>query len=269
MKSARKKTKAIPKFIGRFNPAEAQALGRIFLKITDSGRLDRTQFRDILHSTFDMNDDSLMDRMFRTFDHDSDGYLTCNEWLTGLWIFLKGNVTEQTTYCFQVYDIDGDGYLSKSDLFQLLKSSLRPAIAKAMPFGQRGGNEQTPADSPRTARSHRQITRGHTEEADKEIDLDLVDEDKPSGGPTAAVMGNNEDDPDEGPRDLSEMALSLLDRDLDGRVSLEDFLQSVQNDYLLMEILGSCLPSGARAAAVLAALSGNGTLPISVPPPTA
>jgi hypothetical protein len=34
MKSARKKTKAIPKFIGRFNPAEAQALGRIFLKIT-------------------------------------------------------------------------------------------------------------------------------------------------------------------------------------------------------------------------------------------
>lgn len=89
MKSARKKAKAVPKFIGRFNPAEAQALGRIFLKITDSGRLDRTQFRDILHSTFDMNDDSLMDRIFRTFDHDSDGYLTCNEWLTGLWIFFK------------------------------------------------------------------------------------------------------------------------------------------------------------------------------------
>lgn len=34
MKSARKKAKAVPKFIGRFNPAEAQALGRIFLKIT-------------------------------------------------------------------------------------------------------------------------------------------------------------------------------------------------------------------------------------------
>jgi hypothetical protein len=79
-------------------------------------------------------------------------------------------------------------------------------------------------------------------------------------------MGNNENDPDEGPRDLSEMALSPLDRDLDGRVSLEYFLQSVQNDYLLMEIFESCLPSGARAAAVLAVLSRNGTLPISVPP---
>lgn len=80
-------------------------------------------------------------------------------------------------------------------------------------------------------------------------------------------MGNNEDDPDEGARDLSEMALGLLDRDMDGRVSLEDFIQSVHNDYLLMEILGSCLPSASRAAAVLAALSGNGTLNITIANP--
>lgn len=34
IKGARKKVKAAPKFIGRFSPGEAQALGRIFLKIT-------------------------------------------------------------------------------------------------------------------------------------------------------------------------------------------------------------------------------------------
>lgn len=75
-----------------------------------------------------------------------------------------------------MYDIDGDGYLSKGDLFQLLKSSLRPAIAKAMPFGQRGIQEQTPVDSPRT---NRQFTRGQTEDADKELDID--DDEKPTG----------------------------------------------------------------------------------------
>ena len=107
-------------------------------------------------------------------------------------------------------------------------------------------------------------------------------------------MGNNEDDPDEGPRDLSEIALGLLDRDNDGRVSLEDFLQSVQDDNLLLEVLGSCLPSGARAleiqkicsslvkidfnqylfhqtlgaraAAVLAALSGGSSLTNAISP---
>ena len=49
-----------------------------------------------------MNDDSLMDRMFRTFDSDADGYLNCKEWLYGLWIFLKGNLVEKATYSFQV-----------------------------------------------------------------------------------------------------------------------------------------------------------------------
>lgn len=77
-----------------------------------------------------------------------------------------------------------------------------------------------------------------------------------------AVMGNAEDDPDEGARDLSEMALNLLDHDQDGRVSLEDFLQSVQEDNLLLESLGSCLPSASRAAAVLAALGGQGSVPM-------
>ena len=77
-------------------------------------------------------------------------------------------------------------------------------------------------------------------------------------------MGINEDDPDEGARDLSEMALSLLDRDTDGRVSLEDFLQSIQNDYLLMEISESCLPSGARAAAIAAAMEVGSSLRVSL-----
>ncbi len=68
-----------------------------------------------------------MDRMFRTFDHDTDSYLNQMEWLAGLWIFLKGNLNEQATYCFQIYDIDEDGFVSKEDMFQLLKTSLRPA----------------------------------------------------------------------------------------------------------------------------------------------
>lgn len=88
-----------------------------------------------------------------------------------------------------------------------------------------------------------------------------------TGRPTVAVMGNTEDDPDEGARDLSEMALNLLDKDLDGKVSLDDFLRSVHEDNLLLEILGSCLPSAARAAAVLAALSNNGKIPLSLLPP--
>ena len=38
-----------------------------------------------------------------------------------------GLLNEQATYCFQIYDIDEDGFVSKEDMFQLLKTSLRPA----------------------------------------------------------------------------------------------------------------------------------------------
>ena len=75
---------------------------------------------------------------------------------------------------------------------------------------------------------------------------------------TVAVAGGNaEDDPDEGARDLTEIAIALLDKDMDGRVSMADFLTSVSEDSLLLEILGPCLPSAARAAAILSALSSS------------
>jgi hypothetical protein len=67
-----------------------------------------------------MNDDSLMDQMFRTFDHDTEGFLSCSEWLTGLWIFLRGNVTEQITYCFQVKNLNFDNKFKQ--LMQLIIS---------------------------------------------------------------------------------------------------------------------------------------------------
>lgn len=71
----------------------------------------------------------------------------------------------------QVYDIDDDGYLSKADLFGLLKSSLRPVLAKAVPFESRGTNEQvTPNATP-----HRSTTPTDDQEA-KEAEADLPDE---------------------------------------------------------------------------------------------
>ena len=193
----------------------------------------------------------LMDRMFRTFDHDTDGYLNQMEWLAGLWIFLKGNLIEQATYCFQIYDIDEDGYISKDDMFQLLKSSLRPAVVK-------GVNYRTQTDRRTPSPSLPQITQGKGEDGqagvEREAGSERAQEDKQTTGPD--VM-SHEDDPDEGARDLSEIAVTLLDRDGDGRISLDDYLTSIQSDPLLLEVVGPCLPTSSRAAAVLAALGSN------------
>lgn len=118
-----------------FNRNEIENLVRIFkglfLDMTkneqqkhENYKLDRNKFRDILHNTFNMTDDMLMDRVFRAFDKDSDSYVNMQEWVRGLSIFLRGTFDEKTKYCFEVYDLNSDGYISREEMFHMLKYSI-------------------------------------------------------------------------------------------------------------------------------------------------
>lgn len=51
-----------------------------------------------------------------------------------------------------------------------------------------------------------------------------------------------DEDPDEGAKDLAEIVLKKLDKDKDGKVSLEDYKLSVEEEPLLLEAFGRCLP---------------------------
>ncbi|XP_065804108.1 calaxin isoform X4 [Labrus bergylta] len=75
---------------------------------------------------FGMTDYMIMDGgiVFRTFDKDNDGSVSVKEWIEGLSVFLRGTLEEKIKYCFQVYDLNGDNYISKEEMFQLLKNSL-------------------------------------------------------------------------------------------------------------------------------------------------
>lgn len=63
-----------------------------------------------------------------------------------------------------------------------------------------------------------------------------------------------EEDPEEGVRDLSEMALKKLDIDHDGKVSFLDYETTVQGEPLLLEAFGQVLPTPENAAAFLLTL---------------
>ncbi|XP_009999891.1 PREDICTED: EF-hand calcium-binding domain-containing protein 1 [Chaetura pelagica] len=81
-------------------------------------------FREALHATFGMTDDVIMDRVFRAFDRNNKNRISAVEWVEGLAVFLRGTMAEKMKYCFQVYDLNGDGYISREEMFQLLKNSL-------------------------------------------------------------------------------------------------------------------------------------------------
>ncbi|GAB1606497.1 EF-hand calcium-binding domain-containing protein 1-like [Argonauta hians] len=106
-----------------FTLAEANHLAKIYNHYTDK-KLDRIRFRDILLYIFGMTNDILMDRVFRAFDKDNDSGICLEEWIGGLSVFLRGNNEEKITYCFDVYDLNGDGYISREEMFQMLKHCL-------------------------------------------------------------------------------------------------------------------------------------------------
>ncbi|NXY65304.1 EFCB1 protein, partial [Callaeas wilsoni] len=114
-----------------FNKSEVECLINLFNTLVAKASshfagagFDRTVFRDTLHSAFGMTDDVVLDRVFSTFDRDNNGCITVEEWVEGLAVLLRGTLEEKIKYCFDVYDLNGDGYISREEMFQMLKNSL-------------------------------------------------------------------------------------------------------------------------------------------------
>ncbi len=71
-----------------------------------NARIDRITFRDLLQDHFHMSDDFFMDRVFRAFDKDSDGYLSHEEWVVGLSTFIKGDLDSAIKCKYWLYTHD-------------------------------------------------------------------------------------------------------------------------------------------------------------------
>ncbi|XP_075158895.1 calaxin [Haematobia irritans] len=189
----------------RFTKDEIEALFRIYRKLVANNQyaakslasgpagaiakpqtqegIDRIVFRELLHSTFDIvTEEILMERIFCSWDKAHEGLpIRLEGWLIGLSTFLRGNPVERAGFCFRVYDLNGDGYITKDEMFTLLRNCL--------------------------------------------------------------IKQPQDEDPDEGVKDLVEIVLKKFDVDKDGKVSLEDFMATVSAQPLLIEAFGQCLPT--------------------------
>ncbi|KAJ8002561.1 hypothetical protein DPEC_G00160180 [Dallia pectoralis] len=81
--------------------------------------LTATEFADALG----LKPDSIfVDSMFTLADKDGNGYLSFQEFLNVIVIFMNGSPEEKSKLMFSMHDIDGDGFLSKEDFTRLLRS---------------------------------------------------------------------------------------------------------------------------------------------------
>ncbi|XP_004677166.1 PREDICTED: EF-hand calcium-binding domain-containing protein 1-like [Condylura cristata] len=130
-KALKKLVESISNTVKTFKKNEIECLIRLFhslVKTTDKRLdnvgLDLNAFRGILHNTFGMTDDLLLNRVFYVFDKDKDNCVNVKEWVKGLSVFLRGTFEEKLKFCFEVYYLNGDGYISREKIFDMLKNSL-------------------------------------------------------------------------------------------------------------------------------------------------
>lgn len=66
-----------------------------------------------------------MERIFTAWEKGHEGLpLRLEGWLVGLSVFLRGTQAERAAFCFRVYDLNNDGFVTKDEMFSLLKNCL-------------------------------------------------------------------------------------------------------------------------------------------------
>ncbi|KAH3767797.1 calcineurin B [Pelomyxa schiedti] len=109
-----------------FSEAEVTALYHHYKRISSSiqrdGVIDQNEFRQALGAGVNS---VFVDRIFTIFDSNHDSLLSFDEFVHGLSGFCdRANRDEKLELSFRVYDIDGDGYISKEELMSMLRASL-------------------------------------------------------------------------------------------------------------------------------------------------
>jgi len=94
----------------------------IFFRVLFLKGFDRLMFREFLQNEFGITTEEILtDRIFCFFDQRNDGVIHEDEWIIGLSVLLKGSQDERIKYTFTIYDLNNDGFITKEEIFSLLR----------------------------------------------------------------------------------------------------------------------------------------------------
>lgn len=86
-----------------------------------SQNITRSQFRKIFHYCFNIPD-FLWDRIFIALERTITPTVTIDTWAKTMSLYLRGTFDDKITYCFNCYDIQGDGIIRRDQMIILMKN---------------------------------------------------------------------------------------------------------------------------------------------------
>ncbi|XP_042196900.1 Kv channel-interacting protein 4 isoform X1 [Callorhinchus milii] len=115
----------------KFTKKELQILYRGFKNECPSGIVNEDTFKDIYAQFFPREEVtylSISDAstyahfLFNAFDTDHNGSVSFEDFVTGLSVLLRGTIQDKLKWAFNLYDINKDGYITKEEMLDIMKS---------------------------------------------------------------------------------------------------------------------------------------------------
>jgi len=104
-----------------FDKNELNDLFQEMLKKSPNGQMSQSEFMDFLNR-LGMKNTNIIQILFKIFDLNKDSTVDFKEVVCGLSVLARGTTQERIRFAFQIYDFNGDGRLSKEEVFSIIMS---------------------------------------------------------------------------------------------------------------------------------------------------
>jgi len=104
-----------------FDQKELKAMFKQFKKETPSGIINKDEFREVMKQ-MGVLDLFLQDLIFNVFDDNKDGSINFQEFVTALSVMTRGDPNEKLEFAFSMYDLDGNGFIDKEEMQQIMEA---------------------------------------------------------------------------------------------------------------------------------------------------
>lgn len=107
----------------KFTRQELKFMYQGFKQVCPTGIVHENTFRDIYAQFFPQGDVShYAHYVFQAFDQDHNGTITFQDFVVGLSALSRGAPVEKLRWAFQLYDINGDGCISRDEMQEIIAS---------------------------------------------------------------------------------------------------------------------------------------------------
>ncbi len=97
-----------------FSEQEIKAYYKEFKRNSKTGTMKVDDFKKLYSNFFPDGDPSeFAEHTFRVFDQNGDGILDFRELIVSMSVMKRGNVDDRLKWAFTMYDIDGNGYITR------------------------------------------------------------------------------------------------------------------------------------------------------------